>query len=128
MAVCHFFPIFDGMKKWMITYSFLLGFLSLTLCGHAVPAKTVTFYSSSKLVNKKTFPVSIENKNDRQRDCYTINNRTRLSLSIAPSFALAENIISLSLYYFFGDIVATTGVEKVLKVRLLYLFPSHYFW
>ena len=112
----------------MITYSFLLVFLSLTLCGHTAPAKTVTFYSSAKPVVKKTSQVAIENKNGGHRDWYTINNRTRFSFSITPSFTLAENNFSLSVNYFFKDISAITGAKKVLKDHLLHLFPSHYFW
>jgi hypothetical protein len=116
------------MKKWMITYSFLLVFLSLTLCGHAAPAKTVIFYSSSKPVVKKTSQVAIENKNGGHGDCYAINNRTRFYFSITPSFTLAENNISLPVNYFFKDISAITGAKKVLKDHLLHLFPFHYFW
>jgi hypothetical protein len=116
------------MKKWMITYSFLLVFLSLTLSGHTAPAKILTSYSSAKPVVKKTSQVAIENKNGGHHDCYTINNRIRFSFSITPSFTLAENNISLSVNYFFKDISAITGAKKVLKYHLLHLFPSHYFW
>jgi len=116
------------MKKWMITYSFLLGFLSLTVCGHTAPSKTASFQSSSKQVIKKTFPVAIENKNGGQGDCYTINNRTRLPFSITSSFTLPGNIISLSLYNSFRDVIGVSGIERVLKDHLLHLFPSHYFW
>jgi hypothetical protein len=116
------------MKKWMITYSFLLVFLSLTLSGHTAPAKILTSYSSAKPAVKKTSQVAIENKNGGHHDCYTIINRTRFSFSITPSFTLAENNISLSVNYFFKDISAITGAKKVLKYHLLHLFPSHYFW
>ena len=110
------------MKKWMITYSFLIGFLSLTICSHAAPVKAVHNSSSSKFAVKKTFPIAIKNKNDRQADCCAINHRTRFTLFVIPTFAVTENSASLILYYSCRDIVTARGVEKVLKDYLLHLF------
>jgi len=116
------------MQKWMITYSFLIGFLSLIICGHTAADKKIDVLSYPKVIVKKTFPVAIENKNTGQADCYTINSRTRFLLATVHSLAFTENNPSLVLYYSCRDIVTARGVEKVLKDCLLHLFPSHYFW
>ena len=98
------------------------------ICGYATPEKIAGCQSCSKFTVKKTFPVAIENKNNGQADCYTINNRTRFPLTIIHSFAVAENSTSLLLYHYCRSIAAVKGVERVLKDHLLHLFPSHYFW
>lgn len=128
MAFCHFLAIFDPMKKWMITYVFLFGFLSLTLCGHAAPAKTFIVHSSSKLIAKKISPLPGQHKNNEQKDFYTTHFHTRIPFSIIPPFSLAENVNIISSQDFITQIVITPEPERVLKDHLQHLFPSHYFW
>ncbi len=128
MAFCHFLAIFDPMKKWMITYVFLFGFLSLALCGPSAPAKATSVHSSSKHISKKTFSFADESKNDDQEDYSTLHHHTHLPFSITPYFTLGENIIPVSREYTITKTVIEAEPERVLKDHLLHLFPSHYFW
>jgi hypothetical protein len=116
------------MKEWMITYAFLLGFLSLALCGTGTPAKTNSLHSSSKHISKKIFSFAGESKNGDREDYSALHHHTKLPCSITPYFTLGENTIQVSRDYSITQTVIAAEPERVLKDHLLHLFPSHYFW
>jgi hypothetical protein len=117
------------MQKWMITYSLLLGFLSLYISSHAAPVKKTAGYNSSFTpVIKQTFPLSGENRNDGQCDYYSINFNSRAAVSLTQFFLLAERYVSFSHCAVFKDIMIEIDKKRIINDHLLHLYPFHFFW
>jgi hypothetical protein len=117
------------MQKWMITYAFLLGMLSVNLCGHASPSYLFYAPANSEMEIKKSasFEDHIE-KTENRGNYLLMGHRTRLSFSITSFFAIKENGIVLSACCTNRVKMVAAEAGKIFCDHLLHLFPSHYFW
>lgn len=113
----------------MITYSLVLCFLNLCICGYATPAKkVVTVRSGTATIIKKNFPFEVENRANGQYGYYTINSRSRTPVSFTQFFLIAEKYVSFFHYTAFKDIGPEAYKKKTLRDHLLHLYPFHFFW
>ena len=113
----------------MITYAFLLGMFSLTLCGHASPPAGNSAPATPILEIKKSFSfVKNVEKSESSDNLLLLGHRTRLTFSFTSFFAIKENNIVLSSCYAQRVTTVAAGAGKIFCDHLLHLFPSHYFW
>jgi len=116
------------MKKWLITYAFMLCFLAVSLCSQSAPAPANSVQSSWKFVSKKSFSWAGKSNDRGQENYQRLHHHLRLTLSAIPPFILEANRIPISSDDVIMQPVIEAEVERVLKDQLLHLFPFHFFW
>jgi hypothetical protein len=125
------------MKKWLITYVFIVCSICLHTAVFANPARTRPTATTIKSAHKTPSRVLTFEKADlsltdhqaeRNGDIFFQPRNLRVPYSVVFYFN-AELIFPLTIpRHVPGGPIKKNEVERALKDYLLHLYPSHYFW
>lgn len=135
MAFSHFFAIFGPMKKWGITYFFVICAICFHANGSATPAKTIHTGNNSSTYTtelrtftyKKALTALYNYPGRKDAGIFFQRSGIRILNIVVPYIAEPNFFISVTCHVPVEE-MNTKEVERVLKDHLLHLFPSHYFW
>jgi len=125
------------MKKWLITYSFIVCSICLHISGFARPLRPGRTTETIKSSNAATPRVFTFEKADRVLADYLHNRGSAIVFHYGSIQVLhpVESFFTEEPDFFFtisnhfpARAISKKEVQRVLKDHLLHLFPSHYFW
>ena len=126
------------MKKWLITYLFIVCSICLHTRVFANPAKTnrtaATIKSSYATAPSRFFTfkkaslVLTDCLSQNSGDIFFQRGSIQVLYPVVSYFTAQPNFFFTISNHVPGEAISEKKIERVLKDHLLHLFPSHYFW
>jgi len=124
------------MKKWLITYLFIVCAICLHAGGFVTPASTgyTNNNSCASITSFKTFTFKKASSSlydppgKKGVNIFLYQHGIRILNTVSSSYIADMNFYFSTSCHVPGEVKSTREVERVLKDHLLHLFPSHFFW